>query len=266
MTDPRREWERWRLARAESLAEPHGWRSLTGLYWADAEPAPFGDLPGVWWRDERGLWVRPTSEGPQLEPLGAEPESTGIAPAADGPALVLPLGGRPTHRVTDGERLLEVLERGRLLGVRVRDPRVVPPLELVPAFDFDGAWVLEGRFEPYPEPVRTEVGSVADGVEQNVDLVGEVVAPITLDGAAAELRVAVGADGSFAFRDGTSGRETYPALRFARAEVEGDRAVVDFNRAVNPPCAFSDFGTCPLPPQQNVWPVRIEAGERVPVR
>jgi hypothetical protein len=66
------------------------------------------------------------------------------------------------------------------------------------------------------------------------------------------------------FRDRTSVDETYPAGRFLHVtnpDAEG-RVVVDFNRAYNPPCAFSPFATCPLPPRQNVLPVRVAAGEK----
>ena len=67
----------------------------------------------------------------------------------------------------------------------------------------------------------------------------------------------------FIFRDGTSGRTTYPAGRFLYTPLpEHGQVVLDFNRAENPPCAFTEFATCPLPPTQNTVPVPVEAGER----
>ena len=64
------------------------------------------------------------------------------------------------------------------------------------------------------------------------------------------------------FRDRTSGRETYGAGRFLYTDMPKDgKLVLDFNRAYNPPCAFTPYATCPLPPKQNQLPVRIEAGE-----
>jgi hypothetical protein len=69
----------------------------------------------------------------------------------------------------------------------------------------------------------------------------------------------------FIFRDGTSGKETYGSGRFLYADRPKDGTVIlDFNKAVNPPCAFTLFATCPLPPAQNRLPVRIEAGEMAP--
>jgi uncharacterized protein (DUF1684 family) len=67
----------------------------------------------------------------------------------------------------------------------------------------------------------------------------------------------------FIFRDGTSGKETYPAARFLHTEAPKDGSVViDFNKAYNPPCAFNPYTTCPMPPKENRLKVRIEAGEK----
>ena len=67
----------------------------------------------------------------------------------------------------------------------------------------------------------------------------------------------------FIFRDQTSGKETYGAGRFLYADLPKDgKVVLDFNKAYNPPCAFTPYATCPLPPPQNRLPVRIEAGEK----
>ena len=66
------------------------------------------------------------------------------------------------------------------------------------------------------------------------------------------------------FRDGTSGKESYPAARFLRAAApENGEVVLDFNRAYNPPCAYNPFTTCPIPTPQNRLSVRIEAGEKL---
>ena len=67
----------------------------------------------------------------------------------------------------------------------------------------------------------------------------------------------------YIFRDQTSGRETYGAGRFLYGPLPANGTVtIDFNRAYNPPCAFTAFATCPLPPKENRLPVRIEAGEK----
>jgi hypothetical protein len=66
----------------------------------------------------------------------------------------------------------------------------------------------------------------------------------------------------FIFRDLTSRKETYGAGRFLYAEMpKNGKLILDFNKAYNPPCAFTPYSTCPLPPKENLLPVRIEAGE-----
>ena len=67
----------------------------------------------------------------------------------------------------------------------------------------------------------------------------------------------------FIFRDATSGKGTYGAGRFLYAAMPKDgKVILDFNRAYNPPCAFTPFATCPLPPKQNWLPVAVSAGEK----
>jgi hypothetical protein len=67
----------------------------------------------------------------------------------------------------------------------------------------------------------------------------------------------------YIFRDQTSAKETYGAGRFFYSAMPKDGKVeLDFNKAYNPPCAFTPYATCPLPPQENRLPIRIEAGEK----
>ncbi len=69
----------------------------------------------------------------------------------------------------------------------------------------------------------------------------------------------------FVLRDATSGQETYGACRFLVGDALGDTIVLDFNKSINPPCAFTDHATCPLPPPENRLELRIEAGEKLPL-
>ena len=67
----------------------------------------------------------------------------------------------------------------------------------------------------------------------------------------------------FVFKDATSGKTTYGGGRFLYAALPKDgKVVLDFNRAYNPPCAFTPYATCPLPPPRNRLTVPIEAGEK----
>jgi uncharacterized protein (DUF1684 family) len=73
-----------------------------------------------------------------------------------------------------------------------------------------------------------------------------------------------GEDLFIVFGDATSGEETYPSGRFLyvkKPDASGN-TVIDFNKAINPPCAFTKYATCPLPPSQNILPIRVPAGEK----
>jgi uncharacterized protein (DUF1684 family) len=94
-------------------------------------------------------------------------------------------------------------------------------------------------------------------------------AEFTLQGRKLRLDPVLEEDGAtqlfFIFRDETAPKETYGGGRFLYSDLPRDgRVVIDFNEAYSPPCAFTDFATCPLPPRQNRLPIRIEAGERLP--
>ena len=122
-----------------------------------------------------------------------------------------------------------------------------------PCYPADPAWVRPGRLEPYAEPDGDAVGEVAfdhDGSEHRLVAWGED-------------------DGSLwiLFRDATSGVTTYPALRqLEAAPPSPDGSVeIDFNRAYNMPCAYTEFATCPLPPPANTLPFPVEAGEQIPL-
>jgi uncharacterized protein (DUF1684 family) len=120
---------------------------------------------------------------------------------------------------------------------------------------------VEARWEAWPEPRPVEVVDVTGSVATRL-VPGRAL--FAIGGRRLSLEpTADGARLAFVFRDATAGLETYGAGRFlsAAAPVEG-RLELDFNRAFNPPCAFTPFATCPLPRPENVLPVRVTAGER----
>jgi uncharacterized protein (DUF1684 family) len=167
-----------------------------------------------------------------------------------------------------GDVRIEPISRGGRLGLRVRDPHspALKAFDGIPAYAPSRDWVVRGRFEPAARPEQITVGSVVDGIEHVETMAGVLRFPI--DGTEYALLAFDGGNGSLdlLFRDRTSGVTTYPALRFldVKAPDAEGRAVIDFNRAYNPPCAFTEYATCPLPPPGNVLPVAVTAGERYP--
>lgn len=259
--DPRTlvsEWDAWRADREEALRAPHGWLSLTALHWLDAEPAVFADAPGSWRVHDDGVLL--CAELADGLSHGAEP--------IEGELVLSPVEGGAGITLDHGERQLEVIQRGGAYALRVRDPRAATRTGFtsVPTFAPDPRWVLAATFEAYDTPRPVTVGAVIPGLTH--DQIARGVLRFEVDGVAHTLTAMDAGDGglSLLFRDATSGVTTHGGARSLWVpEPDAQGAVVlDFNRAVNMPCAFTDYGTCPLPPPENALALAVEAGERDP--
>lgn len=240
------DWERWRSARETALAQPDGWLSLTALHWLGEQPAELDEVPGLWHVDGDAVVHSGTSVA----------------------GILTPAEGAPGVRVALGDRTAEVIRRTGRYAVRIHDPKA-PALASfagIPAYEPDPAWVVTGRFTAFPEQRTVTTGAVVDGLEHHHPAVGTV----TFDHDGAEHTLTVFGDGSgptrVLFTDATSGVTTYPAARILHlAAPDADGTVVlDFTRAENLPCAFTDAATCPIAPTDNRLPFAVEAGERNP--
>jgi uncharacterized protein (DUF1684 family) len=164
-----------------------------------------------------------------------------------------------------GGATLQVIDRGGRLGARLKDPR--SPARAAFAglawYPIAPAFRVTARLAPAAAPVKIVVPD-ASGGRQELESPGTLA--FTLDGRALRLDpVKDGPDPDdllVVFRDQTSGRETYGAGRFLRARRRGAEWTLDFNQAYAPPCAFTPYATCPLPPPQNRLPIAVTAGER----
>jgi uncharacterized protein (DUF1684 family) len=170
--------------------------------------------------------------------------------------------------LTAGRVKFYVIQRGDRFGIRIKDPEspTRKAFHGVPRYPVDSSWRVEADFIPYATPQKREVPTVLGTAEAmtapgllKFKVGGREVTlePMLEDGDHPELFLI--------FRDATSGHGTYPAGRFLYAEMPKDgKVIVDFNRAVNPPCAFTLFATCPLPPKQNHLAFPVSAGEKDP--
>lgn len=264
----------WRARRLATLTAEDGWLSVTGLFWLKPGANRFGSAPG-------NEIVLPGTGTPALAgTLDLRPDGTVLARPVPTAGVTLD-GGPFTERTlrpeTDRSRpdvlrigsvSVYVIERGGKLAARVKDANNPARLRFkgLDSFPADRSYRVEGTFEPYPKARRVGVAT-AQGPSQTMLVPG--VVRFSLGGRALALEPFVSSPDDdtffFVFRDATSGRETYGASRFldAAPPAAGSRTVVlDFNKATNPPCAFTAFATCPLPLPGNVLTVRIEAGER----
>ena len=172
----------------------------------------------------------------------------------------------PADRLLLGNDLqFWVHNSGDRLSIRLRDQRSSLRKDFVGLswFPIDPAYRVETTYTPYDKPRMVDVASLVGDVDKT-PVPGIVT--FTLHGQEYKLEpFAEPGDEQFwfVFRDLTSQKETYPAARFlyAPAPVNG-KMILDFNKTVNPPCAYNPYTTCPLPPEQNRLRTRIEAGEK----
>lgn len=271
----RARWQRWREERNEGLAAPYDWLSVVAYHWITATSEERSDhpatVPGGWWVADDTLHVRAAS----ADGLVLLTPDGGAGPAAlDGVASVV-VDEAGAHRFAtvgegalddDGPVLVEVLRRGGYYALRLRDPQAGAREEFtgVPVFDFNPDWVVDVELQPYEQPRSVRVKAAAPGLEQVASAVGEVV----FHRGGREHRAVATARGSawlLSFSDATSGVLT-SAWRAVpvEGEVASGRGVIDFNRAINYPYVFSDYGTCPAPIAGNHLDLEVTAGEKAP--
>jgi len=260
---------RWQERRHAELAAADSWLGLIALAWLEAGSNSVGSAPEC-------TVVLPTGPA-RLGELVVDGSEVAWLPAGEGMAVVeagrAAAGGRwllasdaqgQPSRIVAGDLVMFVIEREGRLAVRLRDRawasrRSFAGLE---TYAYDPAWRIDADWEAIDPPLAMAVPNVTGDVKSVLVSRRAVFAVaghlVTL------LPMEVDDEGVFfIFRDATSGRQTYGAGRFLRAPAPvGGRITLDFNRAYNPPCAFTSFATCPLPPPENWLPFAVPAGER----
>ena len=253
------DWAQWHAQHETALADPHGFLAVTGLHWLSDEPQRFPHAPGTWTTGPAGVTVV-LAPGEQLVVDGI---------ALTGTHTFDPIPERGGVDAVAGDTVIEVARRGGYDIVRPRHPG--HPLRTAytgtPTFAPDPRWVVPGRYEAFDAPHPTTVGAAVDDLVHVYDAPGRIV--FELAGERLALTAFPGKDEQslfLLFTDATSGVTTYAANRALQvSSVGADGAVtLDFNRATNLPCAYTDYATCPLPPTENRLPVAVEAGEKTP--
>ncbi|ALJ18663.1 DUF1684 domain-containing protein [Microbacterium sp. No. 7] len=254
------EWRQWHGAHEERRTDPHGFFAVTGLHWLTPEPTRFDGIPGTWSTGAEGPIVD-LAEGETLMVDGE---------AATGRRAFGVLAERGGLTVSFEEGVIEIAKRSGhdILRPRRPDHPFLSAYRGTDAFEPQPRWRVPARFVAFDAPRPTEVGAAVDGLTHVYDAPG--VLEFAVDGEEYRLTAFPGHTEGFTvlFTDATSGVTTYAANRtvsVAEPDAEG-RTVIDFNRAVNLPCAYTDFATCPLPPVENRLPIPVEAGEKTPTQ
>ena len=258
---------KFRTEREAELKTEDGWLSVAGLFWLKEGENRFG--------------ADPSNE--IVLPEGSAPPRAGLFELRDGKTTLRVEGGAPvtvngkpptTAEIRTDEKLLPdvvrlgslsmiVIKRGERYGVRVKDLNSKQRREFkgLRWFPVKEAYRITAQFVAYDQPKDIDIANVLGDVSK---MPSPGYAIFNFRGK--EYRLDPILEGKdklfFIFADLTNNKTTYGAGRFLYAALPQDgKVTLDFNRAENPPCAFTQFATCPLPPKQNRLKLAIEAGE-----
>ena len=260
----------WHQARNDRLNQPDGWLTLSGLFWLSPGENTFGGS-----RDNdlvfSGKRIPEFMGTLTLEDDSVRFRSTGDIEIAVNDSVVMEAGLRKD--ISGSPDILSwkslswyIIQRGDRIGVRLKDsqnPNFVhfKPTEL---FTVDTTWLIEATLQPFDSSTTVDIVNVLGDMSPNptpgilhfeVNGKKQSLTPIADPGDERYFII---------FGDATNGRSTYGAGRFLVIDAvdESGKTVIDFNKSYNMPCVFSPFATCPLPPEENILSVAIEAGEK----
>ena len=272
----RKDLDAWRAQRERELSAPDGWLTLVGLEWLKPGVNSFG-----------------TAEDCAIRIRAQAPGHFGLLTVSGKTVqLLAPAGGFPEDFQTDGQPAREgrlsadnakpstlswhgltmvVLPRGERYALRIKDADSPTRTQFhgLHWYAPDPRFRVSARWIPYPTPHVEKIPTI---INTTLDMPAPGVAEFTLNGETLRLEpVFEGGERDklfFILRDSTSRTTTYEAARFLHTGLPSNGVdqpgmlTLDFNELYNPPCAYTPYATCPLPPEQNRLPVAIEAGEQ----
>lgn len=260
--------ETWRAQRLDRLTAPAGWLSLVGLHWLKEGASRVGAAAD----NDIVLTAGPAHFGTVT--LADGKVSVRLDPTAG--ALINGQAGVGAQMLDDAHEVpttvsagsvsFYLIDRNGSKGLRVKDSQAEARTQFrgIESFPIDPAWRIEATWVPFDPPHTLETPNVLGQID-SYPVPGKAV--FERDGKTFELLPVIEVPGDkelfLIFADRTSGKETYGAARFLYAPMPRDgKVVLDFNKAYNPPCAFTGFATCPLAPPENRLDLRVTAGEK----
>lgn len=260
------EWHQKRIAR---LKTETGWLNLVGLLWLKDGDNTFGS-------DSSNAVIFPPAAPAKA---GTFVLHNGRVSIRVNKGIDIISNGKPvtemalnsdadsnTTRLEMGSFRFTVIKRGHEFAIRLRDLEspLLKDFPGIETYPIDPEWRVEARLEPYDPPKQIFIPTILNTID-TAECFGAVV--FELDGKTYRIDpVAKKTDDELfiIFGDLTNGKETYGGGRYIyipNFDSTG-KTILDFNKAYNPPCVFTDFATCPFPPQQNRLPIRVLAGEK----
>lgn len=258
----------WHKKRIENLKKENGWLNLVGLFWLKQGENNFGSgsendiiFPEGKCEKNMGKFILNDSTVSMIinDGVNVIVDEKSVSELE----LKNDLSGSPTISKFGSLRWF-VIKRGDKYGIRLRDLEapLVKNFEGIETYPINSDWKIEAGFSGYNPPKKIAVPNVLGTIEE-ADSPGALVFKIGEQ--EYKFDALEGGDSYFiVFADETSGNETYGGGRFIyvpKADSSG-KIFIDFNKAFNPPCVFTKYATCPLPPKQNFLKLKITAGEK----
>ena len=265
--------EQWHAARVDRLTAADGWLSLIGLEWLQPGANRVGsaadnDIVLTAGPAHLGVVTLAADGGVRIaldKDSGATVDGKTVTEATLVDDVHAAADAAPT-RVAFGSASFYVIDRDGRKGLRVKDSEAPSRKHFlgIDAFPIDPSWRIEASWVPAAPGETLEMGSVIGTIDK-YPVPGKL--EFTRDGKRFEILPVIEEPGDaqyfIVFADRTSGKETYGAARFLYIDPPKDgKVVLDFNKAYNPPCAFTPFATCPLAPPENRLDLRVTAGEK----
>lgn len=257
----------WRQRRHDRLASEDGWLTLVGLEWLQEGENTVGSGTNSTVKIPGGPenWGTIFLHGDELRFVVAPGSGVTLEPPSGGEVvLVSDKQGEPTVVRSDNLSFYVIFRESYAVRIKDTEAQTLQEFNGVENYDIQHDWLVNARFIPASEGETIEIANVLGHLNPS-PVYG--YAEFERDGQTFRL-LGLGDEDSeslwFLFADRTSGHETYGAGRFLYSDglPRDGRVVVDFNKAYNPPCAFNDYSTCPLPPQQNRLDLAVTAGEK----
>ncbi|MGA9365630.1 MAG: DUF1684 domain-containing protein [Bacteroidota bacterium] len=270
----RTEIEKWKEPRLTGLTRDDGWLTLCGFFWLKEGENRFGT-------DSSNQIIFPIGKAPKV--AGSLWLENGVVQVKVQKGAKVTSNGQPVTSMvllSDEDGLKDptvlnigtlsfyLIKRGGQLAVRVKDKENPPRVNFrgLEYFPVDPKWRVEATYEPYNPPKMLQIATMINTVESD-SCPGALA--FELDGKTYRLDVIIerGTESNLfiMFEDSTNGKETYSLGRQLYTEMPdaNGEVILDFNKAYNWPCVFTEFATCPIPPKQNHLPFRVEAGEKM---
>ncbi len=257
----------WHQQRIEGLKKENGWLNLTGLYWLHDGQNTFGsDTSNNIVFPQKAPKIIGTffvSQGKATIKINPDVNVTVDGKLINSLELIDDLNNNPTVMQWGTLRWFVINRNGRL-GIRLRDldAPLLKTFKGIDTYPINEDWRVTAKFHPFKEIRIIEIPNIINSVEKDT-AVGELSFRLK-DKDFTLLPVKEGNEFFIIFADLTNGKETYGAGRFVYTSLpdSNDDVVIDFNKAYNPPCAFTRFATCPLPPKENYLNIKVTAGEK----